>query len=72
MHGLQPQFLRAHPPLIGDLLRQMVPLELAEVLEIPHVVVVIVALSSADEGVIQALGDSCDAKGDKTQRCRLQ
>lgn len=36
----------------------MVPLEIPKVLEIPNVVVVVVALFAPDEGVVQALRDS--------------
>lgn len=50
--------MRTYSSLVRDLLREMVPLKFPEVLEIPNVVVVVVALLAPDEGVVQALCDS--------------
>lgn len=58
LHSLQAKLLRTHSSLVRDLLRQVVPLELPKVLEVPNVVVVVVALLTPDEGVVQALRDS--------------
>lgn len=58
LHRFEAQLLRPHPPLVRDLLREVVPLELAQVLEVPHVVVVVVPLPPADESVVQALRGS--------------
>lgn len=52
LHSLQAKLLRTYSSLVRDLLRQMVPLELPKVLEIPNVVVVVVALLAPDEGVV--------------------
>lgn len=57
LHSLQAKLLRTYSSLVRDLLRQMVPLELPKVLEIPNVVVVVVALLAPDEGVVQAFRD---------------
>lgn len=59
LHRLEPEPLRPHPPFVRHFLREVIPLELAEVLEVPHVVVVVVALPPADERVVQALRYGC-------------
>ena len=59
LHGFEAKLLLANPSLIGHLLRQVIPLKLTQVFDVPDVIVVIVALSPPDERVVQALCDSC-------------
>lgn len=57
LHSLHANFLSSHPPFVGNFLCEVIPLELAQVLEVPHVVVVVATFPSPDEGVVEALSD---------------
>lgn len=58
LHRLEPKLLLANPSLVGHLLRQMVPLEFPQVFDVPYVIMVVIALPSPDDGVVQALRNS--------------
>ena len=59
LHRFQPQLLLSHAFLIGDFLGQMVPFEVAQVLEVPDVIPVVVSFLAANWRVVQCQGNIC-------------